>query len=69
MSGLDPTLVAHSLNVDPSMKSVVQPNRAFHPEVTLKIKEVEKLLVVGFIKPTKKPTWLANIVPVRKKNG
>ncbi|GKU89660.1 hypothetical protein SLEP1_g3773 [Rubroshorea leprosula] len=70
MPGLDPTLVAHSLNVDPSIKPIEQPNRAFHPEVTLKIKEkVEKLLVVGFIKLTKKPTWLANIVPVRKKNG
>ncbi|GKV15403.1 hypothetical protein SLEP1_g26196 [Rubroshorea leprosula] len=70
MPRLDPTLVARSLNVDPSMKPIVQPNHAFHPEVTLKIKkEVEKLLAVGFIKPTKKPTWLANIIPVRKKNG
>ncbi|GLU15574.1 hypothetical protein SLE2022_320510 [Rubroshorea leprosula] len=70
MPGLDPTLVVHSLNVDPNMKPVVQPNRSFHPEVTLKIKEeVEKLLAAGFIKPTKKPTWLANIVSVRKKNG
>ncbi|GLU06565.1 hypothetical protein SLE2022_235890 [Rubroshorea leprosula] len=57
MHGLDLALVAHSLNVDPNMKPVVQPNLAFHPEVTLKIKEeVEKLLAAGFIKPTKKPT-------------
>ncbi|GKV13633.1 hypothetical protein SLEP1_g24621 [Rubroshorea leprosula] len=70
MPGLDLTLVSHSLNVDPSMKLVVQPNCAFHPEVTLKIKEeLEKLLATRFIKPTKKLTWLANIVPVRKKNG
>ncbi|GKV43138.1 hypothetical protein SLEP1_g50471 [Rubroshorea leprosula] len=32
-------LVAHSLNVDPNMRPVVQPNCAFHPKVTLKIKE------------------------------
>ncbi|GKV15512.1 hypothetical protein SLEP1_g26299 [Rubroshorea leprosula] len=70
MLGLNPALVAHSLNVDLNMKPVVQPNRAFHPKVTLKIKEeVEKLLAAGFIKPTKKPTWLANIVPIQKKNG
>ncbi|GLU03906.1 hypothetical protein SLE2022_210770 [Rubroshorea leprosula] len=57
MPGLDPTLVAHSLNVDPCMKPVVQPNRAFHLEVTLKIKEeVEKLLTTEFIKPVKKLT-------------
>ncbi|GKV43104.1 hypothetical protein SLEP1_g50439 [Rubroshorea leprosula] len=44
---LDPALVAHSLNIDPNMKPVVQPNRAFHLEVTLKIKEeVEKLLAI-----------------------
>ncbi|GKU96154.1 hypothetical protein SLEP1_g9424 [Rubroshorea leprosula] len=67
---LDPTLVAHSLNVNPNMKPIMQPNRAFHPEVTLQIKEeVEKFLAARFIKPTKKSTWLANIVPVRKKNG
>ncbi|GKV07168.1 hypothetical protein SLEP1_g18969 [Rubroshorea leprosula] len=70
MPRLDPALVAHFLNVDPNMKPVVQPNPTFHLEVTLKIKEeVEKLLATRFIKPTKKPTWLANIVPVRKKNG
>ncbi|GLU03910.1 hypothetical protein SLE2022_210810 [Rubroshorea leprosula] len=65
MLGLDPALVVHSLNIDPNMKPVVQPNRTFHLEVTLKIKEeVEKLWATRFIKPTKKPTWLANIVTV-----
>ncbi|GLT27572.1 hypothetical protein SLA2020_025590 [Shorea laevis] len=63
MPRLNLALVAHSLNVDPSMNPVVQPNHVFHLEVTIKIK-VEKLLATGFIKPTKKLTWLANIVPV-----
>ena len=31
--------------------------------------EIEKLLRAGFIKPIEHPTWLANVVPVRKKNG
>ena len=33
MSGLDPGLVVHSLNVDPRMRLVVQPARVFHTEV------------------------------------
>ena len=42
----------------------------FHPTVEAKIKEeVEKLLAAGFIKPIQHPTWLSNIVPVKKKNG
>jgi len=31
--------------------------------------EVIKLIEVGFIHKVKYPTWTANIVPVRKKNG
>jgi len=32
-------------------------------------KEVNKLIEAGFICEVKYPTWIANIVPVRKKNG
>ena len=32
-------------------------------------KEVNKLIEAGFIREVKYPTWIANIVPVRKKNG
>jgi len=32
-------------------------------------KEVNKLIEVGFICEVKYPTWIANIVPIRKKNG
>ncbi|KAA0034814.1 ty3-gypsy retrotransposon protein [Cucumis melo var. makuwa] len=31
--------------------------------------EVNKLIEAGFIREVKYPTWIANIVPVRKKNG
>ena len=31
--------------------------------------EVDKLITAGFIKEMKYPWWLANIVPVEKKNG
>ena len=33
MPGIDPKLVAHSLNVKPGTRPVVQPMRTFHPEV------------------------------------
>ncbi|CAL8174483.1 unnamed protein product [Prunus armeniaca] len=68
MSGLDPNLASHTLNIELGTKLVVQPRRNFHPEVEMHIKvEIEKLLADGFIKPIKHPTWIANVVPVKKK--
>jgi hypothetical protein len=70
MPRIDPTLVAHSLNVEPGAKPVVQPMRTFHLEVEAQIsQEVKKLLSAGFIKPIQHPRWLSNIVLVKKKNG
>uniref|UniRef100_A0A2N9FYK3 RNase H type-1 domain-containing protein n=1 Tax=Fagus sylvatica TaxID=28930 RepID=A0A2N9FYK3_FAGSY len=69
MPGIDPGLMAHSLNVEPGTRPVVQPMRTFHTEVEAQItQEVKKLLVAGFIKPIQHPRWLSNIVPVKKKN-
>ncbi|CAL2231673.1 unnamed protein product [Prunus armeniaca] len=70
MPGLNPSLVSHTLNIELGTKPIVQARRNFHPEVEKQIKvEIEKLLAAGFIKPIKHPTWLANIVPVKKKTG
>ncbi|KAK9932282.1 hypothetical protein M0R45_019525 [Rubus argutus] len=70
MPGLDPKLVCHTLNVESEAKPVVQSRRNYHPNDEMQIKqEIEKLLASGFIKPINHPTWLANIVPVKKKNG
>jgi hypothetical protein len=70
MPRIDPTLVAHSLNVELGAKPMVQPMRTFHSEVKAQIShEVKKLLLAGFIKPIQHPRWLSNIVPVKKKNG
>ena len=56
MPGLDPGLVAHTLNVDLEAKPVAQPARIFHTEIEGQIvKEVQKLLAVGFIKPIQHP--------------
>ena len=52
MLGLDLGLIAQTLNVDPQAKPVAQPTRIFHTEIDGKIvKEVQKLLAAGFIKP------------------
>ena len=70
MSRLDPRLVVYTLNVDPKAKPVAKPARIFHTEIEGQIVEkVQKLLVVGFVKPIQYPRWLSNIVPVKKKNG
>ena len=69
MSGIDPGLVAHSLNVEPGTRPVIQSMRTFYIEVEAQItQEVKKLLVASFIKPIQHPRWLSNIVPVKKKN-
>ena len=52
MPGLNPGLVVHMLNVDLEAKPMAQPARIFHIEIEGQIvKEVQKLLVLGFIKP------------------
>uniref|UniRef100_A0A2N9EI75 Uncharacterized protein n=1 Tax=Fagus sylvatica TaxID=28930 RepID=A0A2N9EI75_FAGSY len=64
MPGIDPTLVAHSLNIEPGAKPVVQPMRTFHPEVEAQIsQEVQKLLSAGFIKPIQHPRWMKFPLP------
>ena len=63
-------MVVHMLNVDPEARPVAQPGRVFHTEIKEQIvKEVQKLLAAGFIKPIQHPRWLSNIVPVRRKMG
>ena len=69
MPGLDPGLVVHTLNVDPKVKPEAQSTKVFHTEIEEQIvKEVQKLLTAGFIKPIQHPQWLSNIVLLRKKN-
>ena len=52
------------------MVSVKQKLRKMRTEWLLKIKEeVTKQLKVGFIKPVNQAEWIANVVPVLKKDG
>ncbi|KAI3715634.1 hypothetical protein L6452_22620 [Arctium lappa] len=70
MVGIDPEVISHRLNIDPSFKPVKQKQRKFAPERNKVInEEVDNLLKTGKIREVKYPEWLENVVVVHKKNG
>jgi len=70
MPGLDPQVSMHRLNINSDVKSVKQQQRWLHPKIMEAIQsEVKKLIDYGFIREEQYPDWVANIVPVTKKNG
>ncbi|XP_065631068.1 uncharacterized protein LOC136068184 [Quercus suber] len=70
MPGIDPSVIVHKLNVNPSTPSVRQKKRVFAPERDRAIaQEVGKLLEAGFIREVYYPEWLANVVIVKKASG
>lgn len=41
-----------------------------HPDLTVEVyAEVDKLVTIGFIRELQHPIWLANIIPIKKKNS
>ena len=70
MTGIDPSITTHCLQVDPSFPPVRQKRRKFAEERNQAIdEEVTRLLRIGAIKEVQYPEWLANVVVVKKKNG
>ncbi|KAA0059903.1 uncharacterized protein E5676_scaffold184G001190 [Cucumis melo var. makuwa] len=70
MPGLDPKVAVHHLAIKPGYRPIKQAQRRFRPELIPQIEvEVNKLIEAGFIREVKYPTWIANIVPVRKRTG
>ncbi|XP_055812085.1 uncharacterized protein LOC129882003 [Solanum dulcamara] len=70
MPGLSTNIVSHKLPTDPSCPPVKQKPRKIKPDLSLKVKkEVSKQIDANVIRVIKYPTWLANIVPVLKKDG
>ena len=70
MGGIDPVIITHKLNTNPSFKPVKQKRRSFAPERQKAInEEVGKLLQAGAIREVEYPEWLANVVLVKKANG
>ena len=70
MPGLDTDIVVHRLPLKPECPPVKQKLRRTRPDMALKIKEeVQKQIDAGFLVTSEYPQWLANIVPVPKKDG
>ncbi|XP_052736677.1 uncharacterized protein LOC128197875 [Vigna angularis] len=68
--GLDTDIVQHKLPLKPEYLPVKQKLRRMKPEMSLKIKEeVQKQFNAGFLAVARYPQWVANIVPVPKKDG
>ncbi|KAI5335311.1 hypothetical protein L3X38_025444 [Prunus dulcis] len=67
MPGISPDIISHRVSVNPTVRPVRQKRRAYdlkHYEAMRA--EVDKLSSIGFIKEVDYPTWLANVVMVRK---
>jgi hypothetical protein len=70
MLGIPREVVEHSLDILPHSHAVQQRMRRFDEERRRAIGvELQKLLEAGFIKEVFHPTWLANLVLVKKMNG
>ena len=70
MSGIDPSVIVHWLNVLPSFSPIRQKKQVFAQERDKAIaEEVRKLLEADFIQEVYYPDWLANVVMVKKANG
>ncbi|XP_057452361.1 uncharacterized protein LOC130744188 [Lotus japonicus] len=69
MPGIDPNFICHKLALNPGAKPITQTRRRMGNEKEKAIqKEVNKLLAADFIREIKYPTWLANVVMVKKAN-
>jgi len=68
MLGLSTDLVVHKLPTDPALLPVKQKLRKFKTDISVKIKEeITKQFEAKVIQVTRYPTWLSNVVHVRRK--
>jgi hypothetical protein len=70
LRGVDRSIIEHNLNVNQNQPPVKQKLRKVFEERKQAAKAVvQRLLDAGVIRPVKYPTWLSNVVLVKKKNG
>ena len=70
MPGLDTDIVTHKLPLREGCNPVKQKLKRTRPDMAIKIKEeVQKQFDAGFLQTISYPSWIANIVPVPKKDG
>ncbi|KAM2888911.1 hypothetical protein FF1_012570 [Malus domestica] len=67
MPGISPNIICHRLSIDPKTKPVKQKRRSYDTERYEEMKaEVEKLKGISFVREVNYPTWVANVVLVKK---
>ncbi|KAM2448226.1 hypothetical protein PS1_018454 [Malus domestica] len=67
MPGISPDIIFHCLSIDLKTKPVRQKRRSYDAERYEVMKaEVEKLKGIGFVREVNYPTWLVNVVIVKK---
>ncbi|RDX73390.1 Retrovirus-related Pol polyprotein, partial [Mucuna pruriens] len=70
MPGIDPNFVSHRLSIGKDAKPIAQKRRNQGEERRKAAKEeTGRLLAADFIREVQYPTWLANVVMVKKPNG
>ncbi|CAA0826502.1 Unknown protein, partial [Striga hermonthica] len=70
MKGIDPQKACHRLNLDKTVKPVIQKRRKFGPDRQKALEEeVNKLIDNKFVKEAKYPTCISNPVLVKKATG
>ncbi|KAL4376219.1 hypothetical protein GQ457_02G027710 [Hibiscus cannabinus] len=70
MPELDTSIVTRKLSLKPECKPVQQKLRRMRPTMLLQIRdEIRKQFDARFLRVAKYPEWVANVVPVPKKNG
>ncbi|KAM1764442.1 hypothetical protein ACFX11_003694 [Malus domestica] len=67
MPGISPDIICHRLSINPKTKPVRQKRIYYDAERYKAMKaEVEKLKGIGFVREVNNPTWVANVVLVKK---
>ncbi|KAI5334812.1 hypothetical protein L3X38_024945 [Prunus dulcis] len=67
MPGISPDIISHRLSVNPAVQPVRPKRRTYDPERYEAMRaEVDRLSSIRFIREVNYPTWLANVVMVRK---
>jgi hypothetical protein len=70
LTGVDRNFIEHKLNIDASVKPRRQKLRKMSDDKVVAVKsEVQRLLDTSVIREVMYAKWLANIVPIKKKNG
>ncbi|XP_062006097.1 uncharacterized protein LOC133723301 [Rosa rugosa] len=70
MPWISPELLTQKLTISPDVPPIRQKRRAFTKEKYKAIQaEVKKLQDIGFVREVSYPTWLSNVVMVKKPNG